>query len=614
MLYNIICSEEKFIACIQAIESAYYSEKIYKSPTFSYKLSSWYVGDMSSHKMLDLITERCQKKQGYSYTIMNEGTPSEKAKMPFPFIDRFHQYFLERKWNAPKIPVGQQLTLHQEENTKKNYSRHSGDYKHFMNVVSAVARLIMFFQNSENIVECVFKTMPQFEQREPEIQEFCNAVAYGGKPTPRTFQLMLAAFYHDLGKTIVSHRHGMEGSIIISDHTSRSWYQLNRISQQYPGFDEKGFRQDDLLFVSDLVLYHDIFGTLTTGETGYLRLVDVLDRIKRFSLKHSEEEKIGKKLEEQWNQRYLFDLWLLNVADIMTSIRSKWERQTNWNDPSEAQKMIKDKFFSEPHKSSALRHDLWVARNLLGEYHGKNHTDKTSALEEKAIDYSERHGVERVRRFIYATLTDVIHKQISERSEITQQQKNSILQTVFDVRMETNNLDENDRFNKYIIERICSKSVMNSAILKAIRAVADLRDFCANFSLIGQMDYALGFFEKIASRALELVHKDLNNPNATLTNWISSRDSLSIGMGQDAKTFYEQIQASSFVNNYTMLVVQMLSRLIFREKPLYRMRNIEFHEATNRLTIEKIDTILSLNGPYKSKRTTQLILQTVFLY
>lgn len=547
---------------------------------------------------------------------MNPG--SENTPMPFPFIDRFHLYFLERQWNSPGIPTGERHTLHSKKNedgkeSTENYSKHSGDYYHFMNVVFAMAWLIMYFQNGNKIFNCIFQSMLRVDQEKDEIKELCGTLAYeavyGTIPNPRTFMLMLAAFYHDLGKTIVDHRHGMEGAIILSDHTSSSWYQLNQIVKQYPEFKEQEFEQDDLLFVSDLLFYHDVFGTLSTGETGYLRLVDVIDRIKRYSLKHTGKAPIDKEVIKQWSQRYLFDLWLLNVADIMTSIPNKQKHQPEWNDEKKAQERI-EKFFSRPDKPPALRHDLIIARRILDTYGGKTHADNISVLEKKAATYSGRHAIERIRRLIYASLTTAIRGQISQKEYRNDQEREDVLRRIFSVQNEPDLLDD-EQFYKCSIEKMSSHSNINSTILKAIQSVDNFRDFCVKFSWIGQMDYALGFFIKIASRSLKLVCDELDG-SGQKTKLISDKGKTAIAGGNNE--FYLKIQANFFVNNYTVIVIQILSHLLSREKAIDRLRNIEFKEATDRLNEEKIDTILSLNGIYRSKRTIQLILQTVFLY
>jgi len=40
-------------------------------------------------------------------------------------------------------------------------------------------------------------------------------LVYKNSPDNRTFKLMLAAFYHDLGKTIIDARHPMEGLLFL---------------------------------------------------------------------------------------------------------------------------------------------------------------------------------------------------------------------------------------------------------------------------------------------------------------------------------------------------------------------------------------------------------------
>jgi hypothetical protein len=43
------------------------------------------------------------------------------------------------------------------------------------------------------------------------------------------------------------------------------------------------FERDQLLYVSSRIYFNDQFGTLSTGEAGYLCLVEIVDRFKRAS-------------------------------------------------------------------------------------------------------------------------------------------------------------------------------------------------------------------------------------------------------------------------------------------------------------------------------------------
>jgi len=132
------------------------------------------------------------------------------------------------------------------------------------------------------------------------------------------------------------------------------------------------------------------------------------------------------------------------------------------------------------------------------------------------------------------------------------------------------------------------------------------------------MDYALGFFEKIAQRALVLINKEITQ-NGTRTGWIrdpgsslnSGSDEIS---GSDEMRYRHKVQAQFIADNYAASVVQILSYLVFREESIDSLRNIEFSDTKARLTDEKIDKIIGIEGPFRARRATQLVLQTVYIY
>lgn len=160
------------------------------------------------------------------------------------------------------------------------------------------------------------------------------------------------------------------------------------------------------------------------------------------------------------------------------------------------------------------------------------------------------------------------------------------------------------RISRYI--QNLSEKQWNAAIVRAIQAVTHYNEFAQRFSRIGKMDYALGFFQKISDAALERVEKELQGQ--TSTGWIRREE------GNIEAAFLEQTQARFFADNYAATVIQILGYLVFREPTSDRVRNIEFSDAKNRLTDEKIPQLLSLEGPARSRRSIQFILQTIYLY
>lgn len=574
----------------------------------------------NEEKITNIKKDICETISDFGYPITDKNG-NIKNLVKFPFIDRFHEYFLRRQWDYPERHTRThgsdglcnlfRLYPHNPDDPNAsregegNYSKTHGDYNHFVNVVAALARLINYFHdidNVKNLLGCNFIS----EERQKQLTEWAKNVAYETIPNMRTFKLMLAAFYHDIGKTIAGPRHGMEGSIILGFHTSESPYQLNQIVQA-SGVGEN-FESNDLLFIAELLNYHDKYGTLSTGEDGYLQLIDIIDSIKRYSIKHETANQNDRNKQIKWSQRYLFDLWLLNVADIMVSMlpckKDKWKLQDgeggeqhtntpNWMDYNQARTYIEEFLalgtpvpdFSR--KSDVLKHDLLISLELLEEHNKKKHTDNTSDVKTKALNYSKRHSVERIRRLIVASLY----------SPISDYRQNPIMQRLI-VNLES-----------------LSEEQWDSRIVNSIKTISDIQDFCDRLAWIGKMDYSLGFFSKIATRAFFKVEEELKNKNSTFqthqTHWITSKDAGSFGGDEN---YLARVQAEFFANNYVAIVVQILSYLLFRDSYSEHFRNIEFSDAANRLIDEKIDKIIDLEGPYRTRKSIELIIQTVTMY
>jgi hypothetical protein len=220
--------------------------------------------------------------------------------------------------------------------------------------VAIMARLISYFSNKKNI-ENIPTLFPFLKEKEEECKQLLDMSAdKSTNGSLRTFRLMLAAFYHDIGKTIVNHRHGMEGANILADNSSVALYQIEEIVKKY--HPRITFTREDLMFISELLLFHDHFGTLSTGETGYIHLGDMASRIEWFK-----SDIDGK--------RCLVDLWLLNMADIMVSLKDKWKLQDKtWNNKNKSTNFI-NTFLEckETVKAKILFQDLIIALKIFDE-------------------------------------------------------------------------------------------------------------------------------------------------------------------------------------------------------------------------------------------------------
>ncbi len=604
VFFRILDDQAYFNNCLDKIEKLLFPREEYQAKAKQELPDQWIP---EPDKRMEAIDEKFKE-------FIEEICKEEEL----PFLSYFHKLFLQRRWNIPYIiprqaaldlvrlqPDQPDQNIPQSESANYNYSKYSGDYNHFVNVVAALARLIVYFQNNNNVKKLVKKVRKQSdsfitnqvdsqeEAVDKEVEELAKTLQYQPQPDLRKFKLILAGFYHDIGKTIQNARHAMEGAIIIESHTTEARYKLHQLIKKVNS--DWKFDRDDLLFISNLVLYHDQYGTLSTGEDGYLQLVDVIDCIHRYSLKESSEP--GERLE--WSHRYLFDLWLLNVADIMVSLKDKWELQKIWKDPENAENAIESFLFNkknaqekadlhcpmddlliflEKADSDCLMHDLEISLELLDKYCCQRHLDDLVALKKQAHKLSLQHVVERLRRLMISTLRKPIDKYSNK---------------------------------EYLMLENISDEEWNSTIVRAIEAIGNREEFSRRFSWLKKSDYALGFFEKIAEQALEKIKQG----DAKGWTYEGSRDNLDSNDGDDnTGTYFNKTQAQFIADNYVTTVIQILGHLLFREPSLDSPRNVEFSDATKRLTETKINQILSFEGPSRARKSIDLILQTIYVY
>ena len=151
----------------------------------------------------------------------------------------------------------------------------------------------------------------------------------------------------------------------------------------------------------------------------------------------------------------------------------------------------------------------------------------------------------------------------------------------------------------------------NSTIVRAIEAIGNREEFSRRFSWLKKSDYALGFFEKIAEEALEKIKQG----DAKGWTYEGIRDKFDGNDGDDnIGTYFNKTQAQFIADNYVTTVIQILGHLLFREPSLDSPRNVEFSDATKRLTENKINQILSFEGPSRARKSIDLILQTIYVY
>lgn len=629
MLLSIIgahqdTTDNKFKSLLECIKEAYWPARWLEDnkqrltdrlPQWPRPLPSDEAITQVENRIRNLVTDIPSDKNKF-YTAYEDGgatTPYE-----FPFTDHLFAYFVQRKYSIPYRDPSEKFEdlfrLQREDGFEKlspkeyqeyNYSKNYGDFHHFLNVVLATARLIEFFSDIANFAY-MFQDKAEADEYGSILRYNCFERSAYPEGTKRCLLLMIAAFYHDLGKTIVYPRHAMEGSVLIANHTTRPVFLINEIFTKTYNL---SFDTEDLIFISNLVYYHDQFGTLGTGEAGYPRLVDLLHRMKRFAYRGptigtpANFTEMEKQLEKETILRSVFDLWILNLADMMVSIPSEYGNKLKLQDSLFNSKSSTERIKTTLATSHPRNHDFHVAISLANCLCEKHHSDDLSELESKALTYARRHAVERIFRLLRAVLIDFApHYKKNPHCGAKAQEL----------------LDE---------MRAISNSDWHAIIGRSITFNADFSEFVHRFAWVGQLDYSFSFFQRLAERALQLyeeTQRSDRSPNSTgddsghdfsrgrgrpLRTWIYSNETIDFPGG-----FLLKSHARFFAENFSAILVQILHHLLFREREFDRLINFEFRDASDRLTTEKIDRILSIEGPYRAKRAVELALEGIFFF
>ncbi|OQW90871.1 MAG: hypothetical protein BWK78_06010 [Thiotrichaceae bacterium IS1] len=684
-MLNNITNPEHFQECIKHVKLAYWP---YDNPAYQKALKERFqplegqgacilndaqrkkdsvVNDIQQcidKEMSAFFADTCKKKLLYKVV----GTQGE---LSIPFLSKFHTLFAKRKWQEPycqpSVNVDDLLRLAPVPIIKEcknknraiikasNYSENYGNYCHFVNVVAALSHLIYFFSDRE------------WDSLEDAIwldNQTWNIIKYPTKVCVRKFKLMLAGFYHDIGKTVVDHRHAMEGYIILSSYQSEVLRDILLLAKKYR--DDSGpynLDREALLFIADMVYYHDLYGTLSTGENGYVRLISLIERIERHCHKEGKEiskegkeipkegkeiPKEGKKISkgkeiskkeerkislEETGKQHIFDLWLLNVADILVSVKSKWELQREWVESGlgEREKDIRN-FFKKPDDQKQvgnfidqghdLLHDLKLTFELFGIYVNDQFTNSQSPFKPAVLKCSYYHNVARIRKLVknslfpkVAKLADGVDEELKEvESKFVDLQKGLLHngENRGDLERIKRSCEVLRSFYKNIVE--IERSALDKTIETSIRSGTDYAEFFKRFSWIGQLDYSLGFFRKLSEHAIDKVATQMNNvllrKPSDHTGWISDNP----GVFGDQLEEWGEINSRYFVDNYVEIVVQIINYLLFRDPFNEHVLNFEFEDAGKRLTEDKIKRILFFEGPARSTKSTMLILETVFIY
>jgi hypothetical protein len=576
-----------------------------------------------------------EKNSQYELLYINV---AKKEKYILPFVDRFHMLFSQRCWEEPYFRLDDDKDLANlirlvpenvdnkfDNNIKNNYSKHCGNYNHFLNVIAALSHLIVYFTGKKN------DHKPWFEK---EIGSgYWDSIAYTAGPSERIFKLMLAAYYHDIGKTIVDHRHAMEGYNILSSyqsHVLKDFFTLANKCNEFPF----NFSREDLLYIADLVFYHDLYGTLSTGENGYMRLINLIEKVEKYTREFTIEPKSKLEIIREQGQKILFDIWLLNVADILVSVKDKYEIQDWVNTPPGSKKQLNNKIkeFFESHESKDykirkengflnqgydLLHDLKITMNFY-EIYTKYHYAKISTdFKEAAIKCTRTHDIARIRRLvknsIYPKVTKFINGIEKNKQLIL---LNKVISLTEKPQIKINDLNIKDilaLFLNSIVEQ--TRFSLDKTIEVAIKSTTEYNDFCKRLSWVGQLDYSLGFFKGLGETALEIILYQTivlikgDQGKIKHTGWINDK----LKDYENYKDIFK-INAQYFIDNFVGTIVNTINYLLFRDAFYEHIVNFEFKDAQERLTFEKKNRILMFEGPSRSTKSTMSILDTVFIY
>ena len=600
MLFNVAFPKDRnhFNACIENIKESYWPQQMYER-LFNDSPPPLTIGNIKENRTaidskLIACVQSISTQQLYS---INHSTDTSERKV-FPFISLFHHLFMKRRWDYETSeilhsrPVDMPLFRLKD---SKNYA----NFNHFINVVAAVARLINYFSDEQTNASQKIAGILATESSNATKLNLYEQLSYNNRQTHRVFNLMLSAFYHDIGKTVVDHRHGMEGAIIFFNHPSRSAYQLREIykvyKERYGNRSGRDFNKDDIYFIAHMIEFHDFFGTLSTGETGYAKLVGIVDIVKRYSLLHDQELSL-------LSHQHLFDLWLLNLADILVSreeeypglyAEQKSEEQKWWREEASSWQKI-DCFFSSE-KASLLIHDLNASFKVLASHLKDKHTDDTTIMHSTCIKITKRHVIERLRRLISETLYQSAHIVKKNIGSLDSQNSDQL------------------KLMQSIEDMLNNDHSLSFAIVKSVQDTMVYDTFCDRFSIIGQMDYSLGFFNKIAIATLGAILNEMND--GEITNYVRkcNEDARSKDVG-DFGDYLWEIQARFFLDNYISTLIHVISYIITKNDQINEIVNLEFIDATARLNDEKIKSLSSLAGPARNKRATKLILQSIMYW
>lgn len=160
-MLNRILDDNGFEDSLKKIMNFYFPQNDY-TKLFERKIK---LGEIKNYdqKLQDWIGEVINptNEENYHYQVYSSSTNTWISK-PFPFLQRFHGYFLEREWKEKQTGDSQNnetaiaqssddLSYLYPYRRGKNNSKNYKDYNHCINVIAALARLIQFFSDINHL-------------------------------------------------------------------------------------------------------------------------------------------------------------------------------------------------------------------------------------------------------------------------------------------------------------------------------------------------------------------------------------------------------------------------------------------------------------------------------
>jgi hypothetical protein len=420
----------------------------------------------------------------------------------------------------------------------------TGHFNHFCNVTAATAHIINYAESGK--------------------------ISLGEFTLQRKLDNMMVAFYHDIGKTIIPRRHGVEGKALFAEPKASVKFRFEEIAKHYT---ECEITSATLSYYAELIGYHDIFGTISTGENGLLSLANI---IKRFADIFN-NDKIAIK-------NAVYDLWLLNLADIITSISflngriiSKFDVQ-NWqlNIPGNLDNDI-DWFLNSSH-GRYLKEDLQFALQIA---ESENYYPFAKSI-------SENRSAHRLQRLAQQTFAN----------RLTAKDKSGNYAMNFP-----------EDLREAILNRL-SDSSLTLQVKEILRSEFG-DNYGKYFGTMLQFDYALGFFEMLSAQAIHWINEELKPDSTFRTGWLYNQK---ISKTQNYnKDYINRYNAECVVNNYIMVIAGIFGE-IYRLTSDIEHWNVEFEDAKNRLTPSKADKLLFFDGAYRASNARNLLMKEIMLY